>query len=419
MSWDALQEILFTLKQNSLRTFLTGFGVFWGIFMLVLLLGAGEGLKHGIEESFSSDVRNSMWINGWKTSVPYKGLAHGRSIQLTEDDVGALKKSVPEIEMIAAEQAMGSVWRGDIYITYKQKSGNFSVFGVGEGYFKIKKFQDYYHGRRLNDFDEDESRKVVVIGTRVAERLFDPGVNPVGLQMAINGVSVKIVGVFYDSGWEGRMSERIYMPLAAYQKTFGRGKNIGVIGLYPKAGSDNNVIAEKVLKVLKERHHVAPSDTSAIRLFDLAKQSEDVNNTFSAISLFIWFVGLGTLMAGIVGISNIMIISVKERTREIGIRKALGAPPGEIIRTIMSESLLVTILAGYIGLVFSVGLLELFNLFVQKAGASMPYFSRPEVDISVALVALFILVAVGAVAGIIPAWHAARVSPIEAMREES
>ena len=419
MSWDALQEILFTLKQNSLRTFLTGFGVFWGIFMLVLLLGAGEGLKHGIEEGFSSDVRTSMWINAWKTSVPYKGLAHGRQIQLTESDIDALAQNIPEIDLIAAENAMGSIWRGDIYITYKQKSGNFSVFGVGDGYFKIKKFQDYHHGRRLNEFDEDESRKVVVIGTRVAERLFAPDVNPVGLQIAINGVSVKIIGVFYDSGWEGRMSERIYMPLAAYQKTFGRGNDIGVIGLLPKDGSDNSMVSEKVLKILKERHNVAPSDTSAIRLFDLAKQSEEVNNTFSAISLFIWFVGLGTLMAGIVGISNIMIISVKERTREIGIRKALGAQPGEIIRTIVSESLLVTLLAGYIGLVVSVGLLELFNMATEKSGASLPYFSRPEVDISVALIALFILVAVGAIAGIIPAWQAARVSPIEAMREES
>ncbi|HEY7772957.1 MAG TPA: ABC transporter permease [Marinagarivorans sp.] len=416
--WDTLQEIFYTLKQNSLRTFLTGFGVFWGIFMLVLLLGVGKGLKNGIEDGFSSDVRTSMWINAWKTSVPYKGLAHGRDIQLVERDIAALKNAVPEIDLIAAEQPMGSVWQGDIYIAYQQKSGSFSVFGVGDGYFKIKKYQDYHHGRRLNDFDEQESRKVVVIGTRVAERLFEPDVNPVGKQIAINGVSVKVIGVFYDSGWEGQMSERIYMPLAAYQKTFGRGNDISIIALVPKAGSDNKTVAEKVLKVLKERHNVAPSDDSAIRLFDLAEQSQEVSNTFNAISLFIWFVGLGTLTAGVVGISNIMIISVKERTREIGIRKALGAPPGEIIRTIMSESLLVTLLAGYIGLVFSVGLLELFNMAVAKFAIAMPYFSRPEVDIGVALIALLILVSVGAVAGIVPAWHAARVSPIEAMREE-
>jgi putative ABC transport system permease protein len=419
MSWDSLQEIYFTLKHNQLRTLLTGFGVFWGIFMLVLLLGVGQGLKHGIEAGFSSDVRTAMWINAWKTSVPYKGLAHGRQIQLREDDLHALKSAVSEIDLISAEQPLGSVWRGDIYVTYQQKSGNFSVFGVADNYFKIKKFQDYHFGRRLNDFDENESRKVVVIGTRVAAQLFDSGIDPIGKQIAINGISVKVIGVFYDSGWEGQMSERIYMPLAAYQKTFGRGQDIAIIAVVPKINSDNNLVAEKILRILKERHHIAPSDKSALRLQDLAKQSEDINNTFNAISLFLWFVGIGTLIAGVVGIGNIMIISVKERTREIGIRKALGAPPSKIIKTIISESLLVTILAGYIGLVFSVGLLELYNLLTQKLEISLPYFSRPEVDIRVAFIALAILVIVGAIAGIIPAWQAARVSPIEAMREEN
>ena len=418
MGLDTFQEIWFTLKQNRLRTFLTGFGVFWGIFMLVLLLGVGQGLKHGIEKSFSSDDRRSMWVSSRKTSVPYKGLAQGRNIQLTLADVRALRDRVPSIDILSAEQSLGSIWRGDIYVTYGQRSGNFGVFGVAGRYFEIKKFQDYHHGRRLNDFDESESRKVVVIGTRVAERLFNPGVNPVGKQIAVNGVSVKVIGVFYDSGWEGRMSERIYMPLAVYQKTFGRGEDVGVIAITPKPDVDNKTLSQQIMAVLQERHRVAPNDKTAIRLFDLAEQTKEVNATFTGINLFLWFVGLGTLMAGVVGISNIMIISVKERTREIGVRKALGAPPVIIMTAIVSESLLVTVTAGYIGLVASVGLLELYNLAAAKGGLSLPYFERPQVDIGIAFSALAILVGIGALAGLVPAWHAAAISPIEAMREE-
>lgn len=418
MGFDTFQEIWFTLKQNRLRTMLTGFGVFWGIFMLVLLLGVGQGLKHGIEKSFSSDDRSSMWVSSRKTSVPYKGLAQGRNIQLTWADVKALSERVPEIDILSAEQSLGSVWRGDIYVTRGQRSGTFGVLGVAGRYFEIKKFQDYHHGRRLNDFDEAESRKVVVIGTRVAERLFDADENPVGQQIAVNGVSVKVIGVFYDSGWEGRMSERIYMPLAVYQKTFGRGEDVGVIALTPKPGVDNQALSKQVLAVLQERHRVAPSDKTAIRIFDLAEQTKEVNATFTGVNLFLWFVGLGTLMAGVVGISNIMIISVKERTREIGVRKALGAPPINIMTAIVTESLLVTVTAGYIGLVASVGLLELYNLAAAQGGLSLPYFSSPQVDIGIAFSALAILVGIGALAGLVPAWHAAAISPIEAMREE-
>lgn len=424
MSVDALQEILFTLKQNRLRTILTAFGVFWGIFMLVLLLGAGQGLKNGVQSSFSSDVRNSMWISTKKTSLSYRGLPQGRSIKLQESDVAALISQFPNIEVAAAEQPLGSASRADIYVNYQQQSGSFSVLGVGDNYFKIKKNQDYHYGRRLNRLDEADARKVVVIGTKVAERLFggdysEGRFNPLGHQIAINGVNVKIVGVFYDAGWEGRMSERIYMPLSAFQKTFGKGKNIKTIAIVPKQEADNAVLGQSILSFLKERHKIAPNDKAAIRLMDLAKETAEINNVFESINLFLWCVGIGTLMAGIVGISNIMIISVKERTQEIGIRKALGAKPSHIVRTILCESLLVTLAAGYVGLVFSIGLLELYNFIANQASISLPYFSQPEVDMSIAFVALMILVSVGSLAGFMPAWHASRISPIEAMRAEN
>ncbi len=418
MIWDSLQEILFTIKQNRLRTILTGFGIFWGIFMLVLLLGAGEGLKRGIESTFSSDVRNAIWFSATKTSLPYKGLAIDRYIRLTESDLVAIKQQVKGIDILSAEQQLGSSNREPVYVSHKNKSGSFPVYGVAAGYFSIKKFQDYHDGRRLNDFDEYENRKVVVIGTKVAQALFPPNAPVVGQQIIINGVSVMVIGLFYDPGWEGRMSERIYMPLSAYQKTFGKGRYIQMIAVTPKTGSSNKRLVEQISAVLRDRHQISPDDKNALRIFDMAEASENINATFFAVNLFLWFVGLGTLAAGMVGISNIMIISVKERTQEIGIRKALGSPPIKIIRTILTESLLVTVLAGYLGLIFSVGLLELYNYFSDTAGLSTAYFKNPQVDMGIALIALSILVFVGAIAGLIPAWHAARVSPIEAMRAE-
>ena len=414
---DGLQEILYSLQRNKLRPALTAFGVFWGIFMLVLLLGSGTGLRRGIEKSFSSDVRNSIWINGFTTSVPYKGLAHGRKIQFTEADLVAIRQMVPGIDLITGENPLGSARQADIRVTYQNNSGSFGVFGVAKDYFKIKRYQEYRMGRRLNDLDDDERRKVVVIGTRVKERLFGLQ-NPLGEQVIVNGVSFRVVGVFYDSGWEGRMSERLYMPLSTFQKTFGVGENLSIIAVTPAAGFTGDDVIDDLTALLKQRHNVAPSDRKAIFVFDIAKQSARINSMISAINLFIWFVGLGTLMAGIVGISNIMIITVKERTVEIGIRKALGAPPWNIIRTVILEAVLVTATAGYAGLVLAVGLLELVNYTLLKFNIELNYFTQPEVDFSVAMAALGILVGFGVLAGFFPAWKAARISPIEAMRAQ-
>lgn len=416
MTLDSLQEIWFSLRRNKLRTSLTAFGVFWGIFMLVLLLGAGAGLRHGIEKSFSSDLRTSMWINTTKTSVPYKGLAHGRRIQLTESDLTAIRRELPKVGLISAENPLGSVRQADIQVTYGNESGTFGVFGVAKDYFKIKAFQEYRVGRRLNDFDDDEHRKVAVIGTAVANKFFPQLKQAIGEQVNVNGVNFTVVGVFYDSGWEGRMSERLYIPLSTFQKTFGVGENISIITIAPKSGYSGDDISEPLLNLLKKRHNIAPSDRRAIQIFDLAKQSAQIDNTLNAINLFIWFVGLGTLAAGIVGISNIMIITVKERTVEIGIRKALGAKPVNIVSTILLEAILVTAFAGYAGLVLAVGLIELVNFTLTSLNIELSYFVNPQVEFNVALSALTILVSSGVLAGFFPAWKAAKISPIEAMR---
>jgi ABC-type antimicrobial peptide transport system, permease component len=410
---DGLQEILYSLQRNKLRTALTAFGVFWGIFMLVLLLGSGTGLQRGMEKGFSSDVRDSLWIRTIKTSVPYKGLALGRKVQLTESDITAIRQMIPSVGLISAENSPGSTR----LVTYEQNSGTFTLLGAGKSYFEIKRYQEYRMGRKLNNLDDDEQRKVTVIGTIVKERLFG-NKNPLGEQIIVNGVNFKVVGVFYDSGWEGRMSERLYIPLSTFQKTFGVGENISLITVTPAPGYTGDEVAEDIETLLKQRHNIAPEDRKAISVFDLAKQSAQISGTLNAITWFIWFVGLGTLTAGIVGISNIMIITVQERTVEIGIRKALGAPPWNIIRTILLEAVLVTAVAGYMGLVLAVGLLELVNYAMTSMNIDLRYFSRPEVDFSVAIASLIILIGCGVLAGFFPAWHAARISPIEAMRAQ-
>ena len=416
--FDSWHEIFHTIKQNKLRTGLTAFGVFWGILMLILLLGAGKGMQNGVEKGFSSDVRDSIWISSRTTALPYKGLPSQRRIQFVESDIEALKRELPGLNLASAENPMGSFQERSITITYKNRSGIFGVFGVADHYFDIKKYQDYHFGRRLNTFDNDDKRKVAVIGTLVAESLFPDGEDPVGEYIAINGVTFRVVGVFYDSGWEGRMSERIYIPLSAYQRTFGRGTDVNLLTITPKPGFDGFELEEQALALLKERHRVSPDDQQAIVSWNLANQTQAINGLFAAINGFVWFVGIGTLMAGIVGISNIMLITVKERTKEIGVRKALGATPVSIIKLIVLESIVITGVAGYLGLVLGVAVLETVSYLMQTLHIEFSYFDRPEVNFKVAIMSILILVSVGTIAGLIPALQAARVTPIEAMRDE-
>lgn len=413
---DALQEITFSLGKNKLRTFLTGFGVFWGIFMLILLLGSGKGLRNGVEAGFSSDVKDSVWIFARKTSIPYMGMNANRDIRLTEQDMQAIEREVPGVLYISGENPLGSVNRSTILVRTKDRSDNFGVFGVADHYFKIKKYQELRKGRKLNSNDEEEVRKVATIGTKVRERLF-PDSDPIGQNIEINGVSFTVIGVFFDDGDNGQMAERIYVPMSIYQKTYGQGQPyVRILTYQPKPNADPYEVERQVVALLKQRHKVHPDDRSAIRANNLLNAVQEVNAIFAAINAFIWFVGIGTLMAGIVGISNIMMITVKERTVEIGVRKALGATPIKIVSTLLFESVLVTGIAGYLGLVLGVGLLELVNFGLTSSGADLAFFKRPEVDFRVAITSILILVSVGVIAGFAPAWRAARISPVEAMR---
>jgi putative ABC transport system permease protein len=408
---DSLQEILYTLRQNKLRTALTAFGVFWGIFMLILLLGAGRGMQNGVYEDFGSDVLDFIVAYTGTTSVAYKGMGLGRQIQLTLEDVAAVKQQVPGIRVISSENS-----RRGIAIVNGTKLGNFEVQGVPDEYFQIKESVPFTVGRKMNSLDETEARKIALLGTVVVERIFGKDVDPVGKDVKVNGVVMKVVGVFYDKGNRGRDSERVYIPSPTFQKLFGVSNQIGSIWLRPQANVDGFELEKKVVELLKRRHSISPEDKRAINSFNMAEPAKMVNGLFFGINAIIWFVGLGTLMAGIIGVSNIMIITVKERTREIGIRKALGATPFSIISTLLFESILVTGIAGYAGLVMGVGLIELIAFALNSVGAQLPFFKNPEINFQVAITAIILLVVIGALAGLMPALRAAKIMPIEAMR---
>ena len=410
---DGLQEILFTLRQNKLRTLLTAFGVFWGIFMLILLLGAGRGMQNGIWQDFGSEVLDFVIVWTGDTSVPYKGMGVGRQIKLDDSDIEAVKQQVRGIRVISGESNLGTG-----RISYGTKNADSQIAGIPDDYFRIKEDVPFDFGRKTNPLDTDENRKVVVLGKAVADRLFATGEEAVGKEIRVKDVVMKVVGIFYDKGNRGRNSERVLMPQSTYRQVFGGGPRTDNIWLRPEKGVDPFELEKQVLEVIKRRHDVAPEDKRGVNSFNMAMPAQSVNALFIGITIFIWFVGLGTLTAGIVGISNIMIITVKERTKEIGVRKALGATPFSIVSTLLLESTLVTGIAGYIGLVCGVGLLELVSFGLRKAGVTLPYFLNPEVDFQVAITAILLLVGVGVLAGLAPAVRAARITPIEAMRAE-
>ncbi len=415
---DSLQEILFTLRQNKLRTALTAFGVFWGILMLILLLGAGRGMEKAFAKDRYNDVPDSLFFFPGVTSIPYKGLPVDRRITFTEEDLINIKQQVPEVRFISSEINIRSMFGVPIVVTYGTKVGSFDVLGVGDQFFNIKEKMQFNDGRRFNRLDLDQYRKVVVIGTNVSDRLFDSHDEAIGKEIQINGIMFRVIGLFYDQGNQGRMSDRIYMPMSGFKKAFGGGENISIISARPKEGVDGILLEEKILSVLRQRHSIAPNDLNAMWVANKARSAQQVKSMFSALNAFIWLVGIGTLLAGIVGVSNIMIITVKERTREIGIRKALGAHPSAIVWSLLFESVLVTSLAGYAGLVMGVATLEGVSALLTKMNIELPYFQQPEIDMSVALSALLLLIVAGVLAGLMPALRAARIMPIEAMRAE-
>lgn len=382
--------------------------------MLLIVLGSGKGLENGVRSMFVGFATNSVFLWGQSTSMPYDGLPKGRAMKFENNDIEYLRQQVPEIDVLAPRNQLGG-FRGGNNVSYNNKSGAFSVNGDYPSILKVNQvFID--SGRFINDADINEYRKVAVIGKRVVEVLFE-NQNPLGKYIRINGVYFQVVGMFHTkrSGGEAERDEQtIFIPFSTFQKAFNVGNQIGWFALTCKPGSKGSVIEQKVKKALARKYKVHPDDERAFGSFNVEESFAKMENTFAAVRFVAWFVGLMTLFAGVIGVSNIMLVIIKERTKEFGIKRAIGAKPSNIISQVILESMVLTTLAGYIGLVLGVWVLELLN----KAGISGNFFKNPEVELSTAFSALIILIIAGIIAGILPAKRAVSIKPVDALRYE-
>ncbi|HEX8329642.1 MAG TPA: ABC transporter permease [Hymenobacter sp.] len=409
---DKWQEILGTVRRHKLRTGLTAFGVYWGIFMLAVLLGAGKGFRNGVEQEFDV-AKNAVFIWSQRTSEPYAGLKVGRFIRFTNDDVTALTREVPEAAVILPRSSLD----GTFTVQYGTKSSSFSVNGEYPGFPAIKAL-NLTGGRFINAPDIRERRKVAVIGDRVAEVLFGSQ-EPLGQQIRIKGIYFLVVGRFKAEGKPENAQEEaqtIIIPLTSLQNTFNQANRVGYFAFIPKPGIPAAVVETKAKQVLARQHKVAPTDERAFGSANVEEEYARVQGLFTGISGFSWLVSVGTILAGIIGVSNIMLIVVKERTKEIGIRKALGATPWSIVSLIVQESIVITAVAGMLGLLMGTALMAGINSMI--AGQNVGFFANPQVDVGVAVAAVSLLVVSGALAGLVPALKAAQVQPVVALKDE-
>lgn len=411
---DKWQEIFATIRKNKLRTFLTALGVFWGIFMLVFLLGMGKGLENGVFRDFGSSAKNVMFVWSNRTTKPYDGYVAGRRLKFTEDDLAALKRELPQIDDLAPRAFLGSQ-----PITYKEIQEQFEVRGEQT---QMPRVNDLivHKGRYINEGDLINRRKVAVIGTQVAKILFGDE-EQIGKHIRIRGVDFTVIGIFGPAQlkpWNQDETESAVIPLTTMTQAFGTKGEIGYFACLVKDNFRVSEIEDKLKTILKTRHHVHPDDPEAIGGFNLQEQFKKVQSLFLGIKLFLWFVGIGTLIAGIVGVSNIMLIIVKERTKEIGIRKALGATPRSIINMIMTESVFITALSGYLGLALGSLIIGGLSFLMYSNDVDVQNFYNPEVNVGVGIFAMIVLIIAGLIAGFVPALQASKVNPVIALKDE-
>jgi putative ABC transport system permease protein len=410
---DNWQEILNTIRKHKLRTILTALGVWWGIFMLIFLMGAGQGLQNGVTGQFGDHASNALYVWTQRTTKPHDGLPAGRYSQLTSEDVEAIRSRLPGIvEYLAPRLFVNS---GEV--TYGGESGSFEIRGELPDLLHIEAIR-MQRGRFVNRLDIEEHRKVAVIGDRVREVLFGEE-KPLGKYIRFGGAEYQVVGVFESSRRGGdnasRDEELIFIPLSTAQRVTNRPRDINWFVCTIASGYEVAQVEKAVKDVIRERHHIHPGDTQGVRSHNVAEEFRNIMGLFFGIKLLIWIVGIGSLLAGVIGVGNIMLIVVKERTREIGVRKALGATPGSIISMVLMESVVITTAAGYLGLLTSTSIIFLIG---QAVGEGSQFFSNPQVNLGVGVGALLILVIAGALTGLLPALHASRIQPVEALRNE-
>ncbi len=410
---DTYREILDTITRNKSRSFLTGFGVFWGVFMLVALIGGGQGLQEILENNFAGFASNTALIWSRHTSKPYKGFNKGRAWNMTLKDVERIRQQVPELDVVTPliSSNRKKAVHGD-------KSFSSSVDGVTPDYAKVMVPQIYY-GRFINSVDVQQRRKVCVLGKRVYKNLFPNGGDPCGQTVRVDSTYYRVVGVDYRSGdginINGPRDETITLPQSVLQAAYNRGEEVDLIAVTAKPGVVMSSLTDHIRTVIARTHTIDPSDERAVMVFNTELTFAIVNNLFKGVRLLIWMVGIGTLLAGAIGVSNIMMVTVKERTTEIGIRRAIGATPRAILSQIIAESIVLTLVAGMSGILLGVVLLQMLELANTTDGILTAHF---QVNFWTALLAAAMVCLLGGLAGLAPAWRAMSIKPVDAMRDE-
>ena len=404
---DTCEEILITITRNKTRSLLTAFGVFWGIFMLVALIGGGQGLEYMLKKNFEGFATNSGFLASQRTGEAYKGFRKGRWWNLESTDIERLRSQVKEVEVITP-----SVARWGSKAVYEDKKYDCSVKGLYPDYLHIES-QEMAYGRFINEVDIREARKVCVIGKRIYESLFKPGENPCGKYVRVDGIYYQVIGMSSSEGdmnIQGRASEAVTLPFTTMQQAYNLGGQIDVVCFTAKQGVKVSELQPKMEQIIK----AAPNDKQAVMYLNAEAMFSMVDNLFNGINILVWMVGLGTLLAGAIGVSNIMMVTVKERTTEIGIRRAIGARPKDILQQILSESMVLTTIAGMFGISFAVMILQVADMLASSNGGD----SHFQVSFGLAVGTCALLAALGMLAGLAPAYRAMAIKPIEAIRDE-
>ena len=417
-SRERWNEILEALTSNMFRTLMTSFGVFWGIYILVILLAAQKGFETGVKQDFGDIATNTMFVWTQRISKPYKGLPKGRRFTYKIGDVKAIEDNVPDLRFISPRNQLGG-FGGANNVVRGLNTGAFNVYG---DYPEIIKQEPMTitRGRFLNYNDINEARKVAIIGESVKNELYEKNEDPINTYIKISGVNFTVIGTYKKKSNEGDGEEaqkQIFVPFTAFSQAFNRADRVGWFAITAIDGTPITKIKDQIFDVLKERHTIHPEDKRAIGHFDLFEQFNRIDRLFTALNVVAYVVGILVLLSGIIGISNIMLIVVKERTKEIGIRRALGATPWSIRGQILMESIFLTIISGMVGIIFGTLTIYGINVLLEASGP-VDMFANPSVDLKVIMAALTILIVSGLLAGFIPAQNAIRIKPVEALKSE-
>ena len=412
---DSYREIIDTLTRNKSRSFLTGFGVFWGVFMLVVLMGGGQGLKEMLYKNFDGFAQNTVIVGAEQTTKPYKGFRKGRWWTMEYKDIERLKQKVPELN--AAAPILFSGWGSGNTAYYGDQKTTPRIQGTVPELTEIIAPKMYY-GRYLNEMDIQEHRKVCVIGKKVYKDLFKEGGDPCGKKIRIDSTYYEVIGVDYSSGninIGGRSEEKVTIPITMMQAAFNRGNAIDIIAATGRPGVIMSKITPRIRETIARAHYVDPTDEQGVFVFNTELMFQMINNLFKGVNVLIWLIGLGTLLAGAIGVSNIMMVTVRERTTEIGIRRAIGATPKMILSQIISESIVLTLVAGMSGILFGVLILQMLEMANTEDGIIETHF---QVSFWLAIFAALVVSIVGVLAGLAPAARAMSIKPVDAMRDE-